>query len=107
MPLTPSNTFENSAVAIPSKGSELTDAILQGYKDVENRSIQLPDTAGKEIATRAQTLTTRLGTETEGKRRIKNKNYLHAIWDQERRTANGKQFCEFRPPTHHENHTDA
>ena len=42
MPLTPSTAFENWTVAITLKGSELTEAILRGYKDAENRNIQLP-----------------------------------------------------------------
>ena len=42
IPLAPSTAFENWTVAITLKGSELTEVILRGYNDVENRNIQLP-----------------------------------------------------------------
>ena len=38
----PSTTFENLAFAVTLRGPELAEAILQGYKDVENRHRRLP-----------------------------------------------------------------
>ena len=42
MPLAQSTTFENLTAAITLKGPEVTEAILRGYKDVENRHVRLP-----------------------------------------------------------------